>query len=34
MLNYNPFNTPMQSSVRWSKEDCPNPNTLRDTISA
>jgi hypothetical protein len=33
MLNYNPFNTPMQSNVRWSKEDCLNPNTLRDTIN-
>jgi hypothetical protein len=33
MLNYNPYNTPMQSGVRWSKEDYPNPNTLRDTIS-
>jgi hypothetical protein len=33
MLNCNPFNTPMESSVRLSKEDCLNPNTLRDTTS-
>ncbi len=33
MLNYNPYNTPMQLGVRQSKEDCPDPNTLRDTIN-
>lgn len=33
MLNCNPFNTTMQSNVCLSKEDCLNPNTLRDTTS-
>jgi hypothetical protein len=32
-FNCNPLYIPMQLAVRLNKEDCPNPNTLKDTTS-